>query len=161
MGAIFALIPLKDWVYCGILVAVLAGGAWFIHHERVIGEQKIEAQDTAIAVAAQRHNSDVEAIAAATQTSIGETYAKTVAVPVVSPITARLCHNAAGSGAVSKAASGSAGANGPTVLGGTNPGDLEAGPDIAGPLLTVGRDDDAKIIALQAEVSELRAEMQK
>jgi hypothetical protein len=53
------LIPLKDWAYLGIIVALIAGFAYWDHHERVIGEAKIEAADkaaTARAVAAAEEN---------------------------------------------------------------------------------------------------------
>lgn len=37
------LIPLKDWLYIGAIVALLAGFGLFVHHERQIGAQKVEA----------------------------------------------------------------------------------------------------------------------
>jgi len=31
MTALLALIPTKDWLYCGAIVAILAGGVWYHH----------------------------------------------------------------------------------------------------------------------------------
>lgn len=33
---LLALVPIKDWIYCGLLVAVIAGGFWY--HHKLIGE---------------------------------------------------------------------------------------------------------------------------
>ena len=41
---ILALIPGRDWLYLGIIVAVIAGFGVFVHHERQIGAQRIEAR---------------------------------------------------------------------------------------------------------------------
>ena len=37
MGALLALIPGKDWLYGGIIVALLVGFGWYTHRERSIG----------------------------------------------------------------------------------------------------------------------------
>lgn len=37
MGALLALIPGKDWLYGGIIVALLIGFGWYTHRERSIG----------------------------------------------------------------------------------------------------------------------------
>jgi hypothetical protein len=42
-----SLIPIKDWIYVGIIAALLAGFAVFVHHERALGAQRIEAADAA------------------------------------------------------------------------------------------------------------------
>lgn len=39
-----ALIPLKDWLYLGLIAIVAAAGALFVHHERELGAAKAEAQ---------------------------------------------------------------------------------------------------------------------
>lgn len=38
MGALLALIPTKDWIYGGVVVALLAGFGWYTVHERNIGK---------------------------------------------------------------------------------------------------------------------------
>ena len=37
MPAFLSLIPVKDWIYGGIIVAILAGFGWYTVHERNIG----------------------------------------------------------------------------------------------------------------------------
>jgi len=80
------LIPIKDWAYLGIILALVIGFGVFVHHERVIGEQKIEAADKAatareVAAAASRN----AAIAADYQTKLKDTenaYQATLATAV-------------------------------------------------------------------------------
>lgn len=48
MWALLKLIPLNDWLYAGLAVAVMGFGLWGIHHEREIGAERIK-----VAVAAE------------------------------------------------------------------------------------------------------------
>jgi len=41
---LLALIPLRDWLYLGLALAVAALGALFVSHERELGAQRAEAQ---------------------------------------------------------------------------------------------------------------------
>ena len=43
MGALLALVPLKDWVYCGVIAALGITFGWYTVHERNIGEAKLAA----------------------------------------------------------------------------------------------------------------------
>ena len=36
MPALLAMVPLKDWLYCGLIAAILAGGFWY--HRKLIDE---------------------------------------------------------------------------------------------------------------------------
>ena len=45
-------LSVKDFIYGGIIIALITGGLWFIHHERVIGAQK----EIAVVKAAERAN---------------------------------------------------------------------------------------------------------
>lgn len=45
-------LSVKDFIYGGIIIALITGGIWFIHHERVIGAQK----EIAVVKAAERAN---------------------------------------------------------------------------------------------------------
>jgi hypothetical protein len=45
MGALLALIPGKDYIYCGIIAALLAGFGWYTIHERDEGAAKVVAAD--------------------------------------------------------------------------------------------------------------------
>jgi len=148
MPALLALIPVKDWIYAGIIAALLGTFAWYTHHERVIGEQKIETADKKVADAA-----------AATQTKIGETYAQTLATPPAPAPVVRLCHVASASRAMSSAPGANTSASSAANSGSTDTSNFAAGPDIGLKLITIGHDADALITALQAENAELRAEM--
>jgi hypothetical protein len=159
MPALLALIPVKDWIYAGIIAALLGTFAWYTHHERVIGEQKIETADKKVADAAAQHVHDVQTIAAATQTKIGETYAQTLATPPAPAPVVRLCHVASASRAMSSAPGANTSASSAANSGSTDTSNFAAGPDIGLKLITIGHDADALITALQAENAELRAEM--
>lgn len=55
------LIPIKDWLYGGIIVAILLGSWWFVDHVEAIGARKAEAQLTA----EHEHNAALRVIAEA------------------------------------------------------------------------------------------------
>lgn len=152
-------IGIKDYLYAGAIAVILAGGAWFVHHERVVGEQKIIISDTKVAEAAHQHVVDVQTIADAKETIIGATYAKTITTPPAAVPVYRLCHVAPASRAVPTTASTHPGAPGAADSGSADTNGLTAGPDIGLKLVTIGHDADALITALQAENAELRAEM--
>lgn len=50
---LFKLIPLKDWLYIGVFVAIFGGYVWFVHHERAIGDARCEARIAAVQEQAQ------------------------------------------------------------------------------------------------------------
>jgi hypothetical protein len=68
------LLAVKDWAYLGIIAALIGFGVYWDHHERGIGEQKIEAADKAATekaeAAAARENA---AVAADYQAKLKET----------------------------------------------------------------------------------------
>jgi hypothetical protein len=67
MSALLALIPLKDWIYGGIIVAILAGFGWYTVHERDLGK--------ASEVAALKKSSDeLQAKAAAHVAQVAKAY---------------------------------------------------------------------------------------
>lgn len=81
MLALLKLVPLKDWIYTGLIVALIAGFALFVHHERVIGEDTIKVADAKVVAARIAHNTKVEANAQATVTQIAQTYADVSSAP--------------------------------------------------------------------------------
>jgi hypothetical protein len=63
-----AKIPLKDWIYIGIIVALIAGFTWYTFHERSVGRQQeihqvehTERQYTKKVAAINTHNKVIEA----------------------------------------------------------------------------------------------------
>lgn len=150
-----SLIPFKDWLYGGIIMALLIGFGVFVHHERNVGAAKIEAADAKVAAAAVQHNHDVQTIADNLTVTIGNTYAKAITAPLATPPPRVVCYKPPVSGGVPQ--------------GPGNPGSPDAAPgngsqdprDIGAPLTTVGRDADAQIKALQQMVQALVDEMNK
>jgi hypothetical protein len=52
------MIPTKDWLYLGAIVAIVSGLLWWHHSGVVAGEERIKAQDAA---AVAKHDQDVAA----------------------------------------------------------------------------------------------------
>jgi hypothetical protein len=61
MIALLKLIPLKDWLYAALITALVITFSVYSHHERVIGEQKVERADAKAVNAQIIHNTEVEA----------------------------------------------------------------------------------------------------
>jgi hypothetical protein len=154
-----ALIGIKDWIYAGVIAVILASGVWFVHHERVIGAQKIEAADAKLAATQSAYVAQAQKLANAAQTKIGETYEDTIRAPVTNAPVARLCL-APGSRTVPATARTHPGPASAPVGGSADTSNVTAGPDIGLKLVTIGHDADALITALQAENAALRAEME-
>lgn len=152
MLAFLKLIPTKDYLYGAAILTLLIGFGVYTHHERVVGEARIEAQDAKLAAAEKAKNEALESAAQAASNNIGVTYEKAVAIPPVADLGV-VCHTTS-RGQLPQTAQGGSGAAGTTpVIGGG------ATFDPSGAALTVGRDDDALILALQSQIRALLAEM--
>ena len=156
MTALLALIPLKDWIYCGIIAALLVGFGVYTHHERVIGADEALAP---VAVLAQKATLQVAvgtANAAATEKDNGKNFTAAVAAPAPAPVGIVCRHEAAGSGQLPEA--------GPSVTAaaGQPAADSGGGPafDPSGAILQRAHDADAQITYLQARVVELETQME-
>lgn len=152
MLALLKLIPLKDWLYGALIVALLAGFGAYTIHERHIGEQKVEKKDAALRAAATALNTASEHLADIKEIAIGQVYEKVIALPAIPDAPGLVCHNAApvksGAPDYRPEAPGSA-AQLPD--GGFNP---------SGGLLTLLRNDDAQINGLIDTVLNLQAELE-
>lgn len=77
MGALLALIPGKDWLYGGIIVALLVGFGWYTHRERSIGAANevkvVQAASAKVQAAAAKQIADLNTQHAATVAAIQET----------------------------------------------------------------------------------------
>lgn len=146
-------IGVKDYLYGAAIAALIAGGLYFVHHERLVGEDKIIAADTRTAAVAVAKDKAIEAAAQAAANTIGATYEKAVSVPAVGDIDGLVCRNTAPRSGVSQAADYRP----------ANPGSPDIGSQVAfnpsGLILTVGRDDDAQINALIDQVDDLESRM--
>lgn len=151
MGALLALVPVKDWIYGGLIVALLAGFGIYTVHERHEGAAKIEAADARTAAVAVTKDKAIEAAAQTASNNIGETYEKAVAIPAIADLGISCVRNfAPASGQLPKTADSGSGAAQAAPVVGSSPAF-----DPSGPTLTVGRDDDALIAALQHQVKVL------
>lgn len=154
-------IPLKDYVYLGAIIVLLIAFGLFVHHERVIGEQKVEAAD-AKAVAAQVQRDETIQAAAAVATAINEgayDHAITTPVAAVAPIQC-LRLSAQRLGTVPAAAPGDQSGNTGALNGSANTPSAQTLPDLATILVQIGHDADAQILALQGDLAALRSEME-
>lgn len=74
MGALLALIPGKDWLYGGIIVALLIGFGWYTHRERSIGAANevkvVQAASAKVQAAAAKQIATINAQHAATVAAI-------------------------------------------------------------------------------------------
>ena len=152
MFAFLKLIPLKDYLYGAAILALLVAFGAFTLHERQVGMNKIEAADAKVAAAAIARDKAVEAAAQSASNNIGLIYEKAVAIPPVASLGV-VCHAPSG-GVVPKTPQGGSGTSGAAPVVGGGPAF-----DPSGPALTVGRNDDALILALQNEVKTLMTEM--
>lgn len=81
MLALLKLIPLKDWLYGALIVSLIIAFSAYTHHERVVGEQKIEAADAKAARAQDIHNIEVEARAKTLADTAAAIYKRELAAP--------------------------------------------------------------------------------
>ena len=144
----FLPVSIKEYAYAAIAAALLAFGVYERAHLINEGEQKIEAADAKVAAAAKIHDADVTALAQSKSTTIGEIYEKAVRVPAVADLGV-VCH-APDSGSVPEAAGSIPSSAGAALVVGGGPAF-----DPTGPALTIGREDDAMILALQNQVQVL------
>jgi hypothetical protein len=135
------MLAIKDYFYGALLVAA---GLFCLHiyHD---GEAKVEAADKRTAMVAQAKDKAIEATAQAASNQIGVVYEKAVAIPAVADLGV-VCH-APRSSPVPQVAGGAVGPVSAAPVVGVGPS-----YDPTGPALTIGRDDDALIDALQQEV---------
>ncbi|HXS14413.1 MAG TPA: hypothetical protein VN734_17070 [Acidobacteriaceae bacterium] len=142
------LVPIRDWVYFGVFVALIAGFAYYTHHERVIGEQKIEALDSKLAAAQAAHVQKVESDANVDVGKAVAQYSAAVSVPLL-PAPVLVCHAApSGSGAVRSDASAAGSGDGAPGV----PAESTVPFDPAPAVIEDGRDADAQVTLLQAYI---------
>lgn len=145
------MIPAKDYVYGAVIVALLAAFGAYTVHERHEGAAHIAAADAKAATAEAAKNQAITDAAQAASNQVIQTYEKAVAIPPVadlglmckSPGSRELPQAPGDSGRADAAA---ARTDGPSY-------------DPSGAALTIGRDADAKIVALQDEIHALVSAM--
>lgn len=138
-------LPLKDWLYGGAIIILLIAFGLYTSHERGVGADKVRAQDAKLDAAAVQHSLDVAALADKKTTTNGDNYVAAINAPI--PDSPRVvCKRAVAPVVMPEAASR------PGLPDAAANGAEATTVDIGAPIDTVGRDADAKIIALQNQV---------
>jgi hypothetical protein len=134
------LIPGKDYIYCGIIAALLAGFGWYTIHERDEGAAKIVAADRKLSATIAAKDKEIADNAQLELIDVGTHEKLVLAAPPI-PDAGLVCKSpssaaaAASSGDASKPADQS--------------GSLPAGSfDPSGAILTLLSDSDAQVNAL-------------
>lgn len=152
--ALLKLIPIKDWVYLSLIVALgLAFGAYTIH-ERHIGEAKIEQKDNALRAAATALNTASSKLAQTKETQIVHTFEVAIQAPPVLNTPGLVCANSTPS------AVEPAGADHRPEADGASASRADDVFNPSGALRTDARDADAQINGLIDTVLVLEAELQ-
>jgi hypothetical protein len=105
------LVPIRDWIYLGVFVALIGAFAYYTHHERVVGAQKVVAANVVAAQKQAAAVAKVESSAKAEIQSATQAYASAVAAASL-PAPSLVCHSTAASRSVPGHAGPSSGGNG-------------------------------------------------
>lgn len=152
MLALLKLIPLKDWIYAGIIAALLGLFGWYTVHERNIGKADVVAVDNKAAAKQVAHNVVVESTALETINVIAQKYSASIASPIADSPHVIVRYVTRPAGAVPAAAGSACSAPSTADVSATDTTDIGPGLD------TAGRDADAEVIALQAIIRADRVE---
>jgi hypothetical protein len=163
---LLSLIPIKDWIYGAIILALLISGGVYLHNRDMRYEQKgrqqIETADAKLAATVQKHNTDLQNAAADKDAAVEKAYAEGLSNAPIQPAPRVVCVRPfkAGSNGVSSTASG-AGNQGKGPQSGVSAADSGEGStlDIGPPITVRGKDADVQIKALQEDVQTLLQEM--
>lgn len=91
MLAILKLLPLKDWCYLAVIVALVAAFAYYTHHERALGAQTIITLDRAAVAKQAAAVAKVESNASQSISAAQAAYAAAVAARPA-PVAGLVCH---------------------------------------------------------------------
>lgn len=146
MPALLAMIPLKDWLYCGAIAAILAGGFYYHHKliEEGVTKQRVEDDKASATLIAQTatQTAELQARAATAEQAYDKEHNDNQNYTDAHPTQpVRLCLSGNKSGAIvpkagaanpGNAGAGAPSANLPSVSGGDSGGGAGgAGPDIS------------------------------
>ena len=160
MGALLALVPLKDWVYCGAIVALLTGFGLYTHHERTIGANEALAPVAVIAHKAEIKVAVGTAVAQSTEKDNGSEYLQAVANPPPASV-GIVCHRDAGSSDVPQAGAVQPATVGEPAIDSSGGRESRAAGyyDPSGEVIERAIKADAQITYLQGRVKELETQM--
>ena len=155
MPALLALVPVKDWIYAGIIASLLVAFGWYTLHERAIGEKKIEAADAKVVAARVVHNEEVENVVKSKLSDALKDYELAPIVPVAAAIPKLVCYSSGGSALSGRGGPVSAG-DGAGVAVPAAAAATDAGFDPAPAISADGLDADKEILRLRAKVKLLQ-----
>lgn len=75
------LVPFKDYIYGGIIIALITGFLVFVHHERAVGAAAIKASDAKAVAAQTQLNKEIESHAQTTVAQIAKSFSDVVSKP--------------------------------------------------------------------------------
>jgi hypothetical protein len=158
--ALGAINPIKGYLIAGAAVALIGGFAWYHHSVVMEGEAKILALNQKAVVAQTERNTTVQGLAAAATTLAEKLNEKVIAVPVTNaPVPVGLCRTVRGSGPLPGPAIGSPSGDNAPVSGSQDESSVAELQQFADAAVTIARDADAQVTAVQAVDAALRAEM--
>jgi HAMP domain-containing protein len=154
-------LPLKDYLYLGIILALIAGFGWYTYHERSIGRAQIEASDAKLAAANKERNDALTTTAALANSVSQKDYDHVVSVPVINaPVPNRLCKPASAN--LMPATPGAAGSGNAQAAGAAeDAGSTSELQRFADSAVQIARDADAQVQALQTIINNLRNTMEQ
>jgi hypothetical protein len=154
-----AMLPIKDWIYGAVIVALLAAFGWYTVHERGIGEKKIEAADARAVAAQVVHNGEVENAVKQKLADALKDYELAPVVPTAARIPSVVCY-APSDRAVPHRPGTVAGSDGAGAAVPSGAAKDNAGFDPAPALSADALAADAEILRLKAKVALLQETVQ-
>lgn len=153
-ATLLAGIGIKDYVYAGIIAAIVGAFAYYTHHERVIGADEALAPVAVLAQKSELKVAVAAAVAQSTEKDNAQSYTATVSLLPV-PVVGLVCHDTGRSDVPPASAVAAADVGEPAAV-------VPSGPafDPSGAILKLGADADAEITYLQARVHELESQME-
>jgi hypothetical protein len=156
-----ALNPIERYVWGAALVILISFGVYEREHLIHEGEQKIEVAEATHAKVVAQKDSQIQAAEQKAADQAGIIYEKAIAIPPVDDVGLKCVRNAATPAPpVPSSAPADPGASSAQSSGGTNSPNTGTF-DPSGALLTLGRNADAEISALQQENAILRDLIEK
>lgn len=160
MFALLKLIPLKDWIYSGIIATLLILFGVYTIHERHVGQQTIETKDKALADAQIVKNKETEDdISKGIQTAIDK-WKQDHPISAPASVPNIVCHNAPASSTVSKGGSSTNPSNGAGAAVPISSEQADAGFNPAQQVSYTGTQADTEIVRLKAKVTLLQDTIQ-
>lgn len=147
------LVPIRDWIYLGVFVALIGAFAYYTHHERAVGAQQIVAADTRAAQKQAAAVAKVESSAKVEVQNATQAYAAAISAAHV-PAPHIVCY---GPSAGSRSVPGHASTSGSSNGGASVPEESSVPFDPAPGILDNDKQADAQVTLLQSYIRACQA----